>query len=186
MTPPPHPSRRGFLALSGAAAAGVALGACGGEDDEPRRPRGAADGGLLNAALDLEYSMIEAYRVGLGLVDGDAARSIRGFLGQEREHARRLTQEVRRLGGEPRPPKLREEYLRSFPELRSGRDALRFAVDLKNAAVRTYLDSVPKLARRRLRPLAASIAANEAEQMSILLGELGRDPVPEAFVTGKS
>ena len=186
MPSPPDPSRRGFLALSGAAAAGVALAACGGDDDEPRRPRGAADGGLLNAALDLEQSMIEAYRIGLGLVDRSAAGSMRAFLAQERRHAARLAREVRRLGGEPRPPKTREEYLRSFPELRSGRDALRFAVDLKNIAVRTYLDSVPKFARVRLRPLAASIAANEAEQMSVLLAELGRDPVPEAFVTGKS
>ena len=186
MPPPLDPSRRGFLALSGAAAAGMVLGACDGGDDEPRRPRGAADGGLLNVALDLEHSMIAAYRVGLRLVDGDAAGSMRAFLRQERAHARRLAREVERLGGEPRPPKLREEYLRSFPALRSGRDALRFAVDLKNIAVRTYLDSVPKLARRRLRPLAASIAANEAAQMSVLLAELGRPPVPEAFVTGKS
>lgn len=186
MPPPLDPSRRGFLALSGAAMAGATLGACDGGDDEPRRPRGAADGGLLNAALDLELSMIEAYRIGLGLVEGEAAGSMRAFLEQERRHARRLTREVERLGAEPRRPKLREEYLRSFPELRSGRDALRFAVDLKNAAVRTYLDSVPKFARRRLRPLAASIAANEAEQMSVLLEELGRNPLPEAFVTGKS
>ena len=186
MTRPLDPSRRGFLALSGAAAASLALGACADGDDEPRRPRGAADGGLLNVALDLEHSMIAAYGMGLELVDREAARAMRRFLAQEREHARRLAREVERLGGKPRRPKLREEYLRSFPALRDGRDALRFAVDLKNAAVRTYLDSVPKFARRRLRPLAASIAANEAEQMSVLLAELGRPPAPEAFVTGKS
>ncbi|HEX2232720.1 MAG TPA: DUF4439 domain-containing protein, partial [Thermoleophilaceae bacterium] len=105
---------------------------------------------------------------------------------QERAHADRLAAIIHERGGETNPPKTPEEYARSFPALRSGRDALRFAVDLENAAIRLYLEAIPFLSEPELRQTAAAIATSEAGHAALLRGELGRPPAPDAFVTGRS
>lgn len=45
---------------------------------------------------------------------------------------------------------------------------------------------MPKLSDGRLRGTAAAILTNEAEHVSVLLGAMGRPPVPAAFVTGRT
>lgn len=179
-------SRRQLLGLGGAAA--VAAG-CGGDSGAPRSGRAEAralDLRLIGSALDLENTVIAAYAAGARLVSGAAARATRAIAAQEREHAARLAGLVRDLGGLPNPPRTPEEYARSFPRLREGDDVLRFAVDLENAAVRFYHESLPKLTSPELRRLAAAIATNEAEHAALLRLELGRPPVPDAFATGRS
>jgi len=51
-------------------------------------------------------------------------------------------------------------------------------------AIAAYLDALPKLSSPDLRATAAAIVTTEAEHVSVLLGALGRPPVPTAFVTG--
>ncbi|HYP47009.1 MAG TPA: ferritin-like domain-containing protein [Thermoleophilaceae bacterium] len=176
-------SRRTLLAGAGVA---VALGACG-EDDAPRREAGARSAGdarLLNRALALEHTAVAAYDLGAQLVRARELGPWRAIAEQEREHARRLSQLVRERGGRPAQARLPEEYERSFPRLRTPGDALRFAADLENRIVRSYLESLAKLRDPALRRLAAAIATSEAEHL-VLLGELrGVDPAPDAFVTG--
>ena len=62
---------------------------------------------------------------------------------------------------------------------------LRFAVDLENTAIAAYIDALPKLGKGDLRATAAAIIANEAEHVAVLLGALGMEQVPGAFVFGK-
>ena len=169
-------SRRQLLGLGGSVAV---LASCGGGSEPRRRGRSEAEAldlKLVGSALDLEHTVI----------GGAARRATRTIAEQEREHAGRLEQAVRALGGRPNPPKTREEYARAFPRLREGDDALRFAVDLENAAVRFYLESLPKLTSPALRRLAGAIATNEAQHAAVLRGELGRPQAPDAFVTGRS
>lgn len=187
-------SRREFLRLTGLAGVGgsVLLASCGGDDEvelgTPRVSPVERDVRILNSALDLEYAVVSAYQAGVGLLRGQALESGRRFLGHEREHVDRLRRSIRDLGGTPNRPRRNEEYLRQFPNLRTQRDALRFAVDLENAVVEAYVDAIPRISSPDLRTVGASILANEAEHVSALLGVLNPgDPaaqVPQAFVTG--
>jgi rubrerythrin len=177
--------------LAGGASAGSAalVAACGGGGAKrPSKAEAARalDLKLVGSALDLEHTVIAAYAAGEALVRGGARRATRAIVEQEREHAARLATLVRDLGGLPNPPKTREEYARGFPRLRSSADALRFGVDLENAAVRFYLESLPHLSSPLLRRVAASIATSEAGHAALLRGELERPPAPDAFVTGRS
>jgi rubrerythrin len=189
-------SRRDFFRLTGLTAAGgsvVFLAACG-DDDEP--PPGAdedqgaseRDIEILNAALDLENTAIAAYTAGAALLKGPVLKLGKQFLGHEREHAGGLTQAIRDLGGTPNKAKSADEYARSFPNLKTQEDVLRFAVDLENMAVRAYVDAIPKLSSGDLRQTGAAIVSNEAEHIAVLLGALNPNQpakqVPDAFVTG--
>lgn len=182
-------TRRELLGAAGAGGSAALLLGCGGDGE------GAGGGGderialdrkLAGSALELEYTLLAAYAAGAELLRGDARRGAQRIAEQEREHAARLTGEVRRLGGRPNLPKTPEEYARAFPRLRRQADVLRFAIDLENAAVRFYLESLPKLGDRDLRLLAAAIATNEAQHAAVLRAPLGRVQVPDAFVTGRS
>ena len=185
ITTMPTASRRAFL---GAAGGAVLLAACGGEGDS----RGVGgrpderDVGVLNSVLALENAVIAAYTDGVDLLRGRSARHMRTILGHEREHAAALARAVVELGGTPARPKTAEEYRRGFPRLRGPRDVLVFAVDLEELTVKRHTDAVARLTRGNLRQTVGAIATNEAEHLSVVLGELGRPRVPEAFVTGKS
>ncbi len=176
-------SRRALLA---AGAGAVLMAGCGGGEG-PRAPDGGErDVGVLNSVLALENAVIAAYSTGAGLVRGRAARAMGRVLEQEREHAAALARAVKDLGGTPARPKSAAEYAQGYPRLREGRDVLLFAVDLEELFVKRYVDAVARLTRGELRQTAGSIAANEAEHLSVVLEALGRPAAPEAFVTGKS
>lgn len=187
-------SRRQFLRAAGLAGlgAGVLAAGCGGDEEvelgAPRVSPAERDVRILNSALDLEFTAIAAYTAGLGLLQGEALRAGRELLRHEREHAARLRQAIRDLGGTPNRPRRNEEYVRQFPNLQAQRDMLRFGVDLENAVVEAYVDAIPRISSSELRQTAAAIVASEAEHASLLLGILNPgDPlaqVPQAFVTG--
>lgn len=183
-------SRKDFLRLAGLAA-GALLVSCGDDEIELGAPRASAaerDVRILNSALDFEFTAVAAYTAGLELLRGAARRSGLEVLGHERQHAARLQRAIRDLGGTPNRPRRDEEYARQFPNLRSARDVLRFGVDLENAVIEAYVDTIPRLSSPDLRQAAAAIVASEAEHAALLLGLLNPgDPLaqaPQAFVTG--
>ena len=183
-------TRKQLLGAGAAASSAALVSACGGGGSSPHRSsRSQAqtlDLKLVGAALDLEHTLVAAYAAGADLLRGSARRAAREIVEQEHEHARRLAGLVRDLGGEPNPPKTKEEYARSFPRLSDRAEALRFGVDLENSAVRFYLEALPHMSTPGLRRLAASIATSEAGHAALLRGEFGRTQVPDAFVTGRS
>jgi len=184
-------SRRTFLGAAGAGIGGtsaVLLAACGTGEDASTAVGGSIeeDIDLLNGALELEQSAVVAYARGAKLLSGGALEFAELFAGQEAEHAEALERLIEELGGTPAEERPEEDYADELglDKLRSADDMLRFAVDLENTAVATYTDAVAKLSSPDARRKAFAIVANEAEHLSVLLGELGEPQVPDAFVTG--
>jgi len=175
--------------MSGVSVAGgsaMFLAACGGDDtDTPATgpdESDAADVEILNSALDLELMAVAAYKAGAMLLTGEVLAVGRQFLEHEQEHADGLATAIKDAGG--RPNRSKPSY--DFPQLKSQTDVLRFAVDLENTAIAAYIDALPKLGKGDLRATASAIVANEAEHVAVLLGALGEQQVPDAFVVGKA
>ncbi len=183
-------SRRRLFGMAGATLAGGSaslLAACGDDTKNPNVQTGPdesddADVEILNSALDLELMAVAAYKAGAGRLRGGTLQIAQGFLEQEQAHVDALAAAIRDLGGTPNEP--RSDY--EFPRLRTQRDVLRFAVDLENTAIASYIDLLPKLSQGELRATAAGILTCEAEHVSVLLGALGEPQVPGAFVTGRA
>ena len=177
-------SRRRFFHASGVATAGgsaALLAACGGGSGKSQSKAATeTDIAVLNSAIDLENTAIAAYTAGAPLLKGELLKLGREFLGQEKEHADALSTAVTHLGGHPSRPKAAYD----FPRVRTQRDVLLLANMIEHQAIAAYLDALPKLSSPDLRATAAAIVTTEAEHVSVLLGALGRPPVPTAFVTG--
>jgi rubrerythrin len=180
-------SRRRFFHMSGVSVAGgsaMFLSACG---DDTKHPvigpdeSDEADVEILNSALDLELMAVAAYKAGAARLKGDVLAIGKLFLEQEQEHADGLMAAIEHAGG--RANKAKSSY--DFPELRSQTDVLRFAIDLENTAIAAYIDALPKLGKGDLRATASAIISNEAEHVAVLLGALGEQQVPDAFVVGR-
>jgi rubrerythrin len=187
-------SRRTFIRLTGATFLGgsaAAIAACGGgkkQDTETTvsTTQAQGDAAVLNAALELEYTAIAAYEIGIGMLKGRALADAREFLAHEREHAAALTRAVADLGTEPVKPRAKTAYAAGFPRIKSATDFLDFALDIESTAVAAYLDSLAALNTDPLRAEMASIMTNEAEHLAVISGLLRRPQVPNAFVTGES
>jgi rubrerythrin len=183
-------SRRRFFEMSGIGFAGgsaMFLTACADDTKSPHATTAPdesdeADVEILNSALDLELMAVAAYKAGAAHLKGDVLQVGKLFLEQEQEHADGLVSAIKDAGGVPNRAK--SSY--DFPRLRSQQDVLRFAIDIENTAIAAYIDALPKLGKGDLRATAAAIVANEAEHIAVLLGALGEQQVPDAFVVGKA
>jgi len=180
-------SRRRFFHMSGVSVAGgsaMFLSAC---SDDTKTPvvgpdeSDEADVEILNSALDLELMAVAAYKTGAAKLNGEVLAVGKLFLEQEQEHADGLMAAIKDAGGKPNRAKASYD----FPALGSQTDVLRFAIDLENTAIAAYIDALPKLGEGDLRATAAAIISNEAEHVAVLLGALGEEQVPDAFVVGK-
>jgi rubrerythrin len=183
-------SRRRFFQYAGvslASGSAVFLSACSDDTKLPQSEIGPdesdeADVEILNSALDLELMAVAAYMTGAGRLKGELLQVAKHFLEQEQEHADGLASAIKDAGGKPNRAK--SSY--DFPSLRSQQDVLRFAIDFEHTAIAAYIDALPKLGKADLRATAAAIMANEAEHVSVLLGALGEEQVPDAFVVGRA
>jgi rubrerythrin len=178
------------MAGSLAFAAGALVASCGGSDSKSRSvatvstTQAESDAAILGALLDQEYDAIAAYTLLATKLHGGALASARRFAGHERQHADALARAIGRLGAAPAPPRPQTEYAAGFPKLRGERDALSLALDVETTAVAAYADALGKLATDSVRVTAAAILTTEAEHAAVVLGDLGRPQVPQAFVTG--
>jgi rubrerythrin len=183
-------SRRTFIGLSGAGLAGpaVLLGGCGSGEDASTDVSGSPeeDIDLLGTALELERSAAVAYERGAELLAGEALELAQQFAGQEREHADVLVDAIEKLGGTPAEELSDDDYAEQLGvgKLKSQEDVFTFGVDLENTEITTYNDAVAKLSTPEIRRTVYTIVANEAQHLTVLLGELGEPQVPDAFVTG--
>ncbi len=181
-------SSAAFLAACGGGGGGASSAAGQGEgaplapatQPEPRGTAGSRDVALLNGALDLENMAIAAYDAVLPRLRGPARVLALRLQDQERAHADGLSEAILQLGGTPSKP----QPTYSFPRLRGQAAALRFATGIENRAIAAYMRTLPRLTSPDLRGTAAAIVTDEAEHLAVLLGELGRPQLPQAFVTG--
>jgi Ferritin-like domain len=170
-------------ALGGCAA--LAIASCGGGDPPPSEgPRPGSGAALLGSLLALERAVMAAYEASANVLRGDALRLSREIHGLEEEHARRLEQAIRTLGGEPPAGRPAAEYERGFPRLTGEAAALRFLEDLEERQVRAYLEALTELPELELRRMAAEIGADEGEQLAVVRVLAGGPPSPHPFETG--
>ena len=163
------------------------LVACGDDTKNPNIDTGpdesdTADVELLNTALDLELESIEAYKAGAAGLRGRDLQTVQGFLEQEQEHADTLAAAIVDLGGVANKGKRRY----AFPQLRSEREVLRFAVGFEHNLIAAYIDLLPKISPGRTRSTISAILTCEAEHVAVLSGALGEPQVPAAFVVGQA
>jgi hypothetical protein len=182
-------TRRGLLHGAGVAFAGgsgALLAACGGSDDRATTQSGGIEGsaddvGVLERALAVELTMVDAYSRGAVLLRGSMRAAGEAFLAQEQEHADVLTKAVTQLGGDATARRLPIDYatLRGRPQV------LELWRRLEALAIATYADTIPKLSTGALRATIGTISTCEAEHAAVILGALGRPQAPEAFVRGR-
>ncbi len=148
----------------------------------------AADGdeAVLSRAVGLEQTAVVAYgaALGAGTLGPDLQATVRRIRGQERQHAAALTAALRKLGGSPpRPPRPGE--IRGLRALRTQNEIAAFAIELENMVVAAYYQGQQKLREPALLRTTAQIMASEGQHLVVLRQALGRDPVPQAFETGR-
>jgi rubrerythrin len=144
------------------------------------------DATVLAAAIGLEQIAVVAYdtAAGSGLLDEATTGVAELFRDQEQEHADGLTTALEALGGSaPEPPTA--DSIEGLSGLRSQEEVANFAIELETMAVAAYYDAHGKLETPELLSAGASIMANEAQHLVLLRQALGRDPSPDAFVTGQ-
>lgn len=139
---------------------------------------------ILNTALGLEHQAIAAYQVGAesGLLDKPVLALAVQFQGHHKAHAEVLAGTVSKLGGTPVEAMDAAGYGFPVGDLKAQADVLRFAAGLEKGAASAYLGAVPQFANRDLAKAAASILGDETMHWAVLLGALGENPVPAAFI----
>lgn len=186
-------SRRWLLRGAGAAAGGAAallIAACGGSGKVAAQTGTTTsattpqfhsrDIDLLNHLLELEHITVAAYTAGIPLLAPAGRMAGQRFLTQELSHAGEVSGLVRQAGGVA--VKAREGYDLGDP--RNGDDVLRLLHELERSQIAAYLQAIPKISLASTRAALASVMANDAQHISVLRSQLGRQPVPSALVTG--
>lgn len=186
-------SRRWLLRGAGAAAGGAAallIAACGGSGKVAAQTGTTTsattpqfhsrDIDLLNHLLELEHITVAAYTAGIPLLAPAGRMAGQRFLTQELSHAGEVSGLVRQAGGVA--VKAREGYDLGHP--RNGDDVLRLLHELERSQIAAYLQAIPKISLASTRAALASVMANDAQHISVLRSQLGRQPVPSALVTG--
>lgn len=169
----------GTLAL--ALAAG--LSACGVGSGSTTDRKG--DLAVWNEVLARQLAAVDAYGEALPLLRGAELATARRFRGQEQEHVDATTKTIRSLEGEADPPAETVEA----GELKSAADAWHFLYELESATIDLELSAVAKLTIAWPRPLAAAMAANQAQRLVLIRRALGAgrtELVPNAFETGET
>ena len=169
--------------LGGGAA--LALASCGGGDPAPSAgPQAGSGAGLLGSLAALEHAAAAAWTAIGEQLHGEASGYARQIRKRELRHAERLSELIRKLGGEPPAGRSAKEYAAMFPRMRTRADALHFATDLEERLVRAYLDALRSLPDEDQRRAAAEIAAEEAEDLAVVHVLSGAPAAPQPFVTG--
>jgi hypothetical protein len=144
----------------------------------------AADVEVLNTLLAQELTTIDAYERGIPLLRGQLRAAGRQFRGQAQAHVDALTKAVRGLGGETDAEVAELEV----PAPQSHIEALVFLYEAENAAIAQALDAAPRLEFAAPRTLAAALAGNHSQHLTVLRQGFGVGPatsVPQPFENGE-
>jgi hypothetical protein len=166
-------SRKGFFALAGAGAAGVLAG-CGGDDDEEREARTAADLEIVRYVLQLERVEVafwdQASQRG-NLRQVGAASLATAIARNERQHVEVLERWARRLEGDGGEP-VRTDFgavLAAGPQ-----EVVRTGATLENLAAAAYLGQLNRIQDRNLLAAMLGIQSVEGRQAAAVNRLAGR------------
>jgi len=172
------------VALALASAALFAPG-CGGESDQSAAEAEKDDIAILNTALGYAMVTVDAYTQALPLLRGEDLTLARELRAQQQEHLNAITKAIRGLGGRADPEPIAVPLIAP-----ADRDAaLSLAYERVSAAIAEAAAAIANLNSSWPRALLTSIAANEAQQLTLLrqaLGAEGAASVPEAFENGET
>ncbi|MEA2178534.1 MAG: hypothetical protein QOG77_1831 [Solirubrobacteraceae bacterium] len=190
-------SRKGFLRMAGAGAAGslaLLIAACG--DDKAKssssttsttdsKPSSSSDADMkgdleiLNYALTLEFLEADFYAqvIDSGLAKGDIAELAKAIGQTEQGHVDALTKTIKSLGGKPAT----KPETKFQPVLDKGLDTvLQTAATVENLGAAAYLGQAPRIKNKEILAAALSIHSVEARHAAGLNLLVGRG------FTGKS
>ena len=164
--------RRGFFALGGAGAAGLALAACGTEVEEPNDER---DIEILAAALTGEENAASALKTAQPSA-GAEEETVRALAQQAEAHATRLQDLLADLNATP-------EGEFGIPESDGLDGALLAAGEQTNIAIAAYARGAGQLTEE-FRADALELIVAAGARLAVLAELLGIEPAPFAFATG--
>jgi rubrerythrin len=148
------------------------------------------DAQILEGAIGLEQTAVFAYAAAYD--SGELAPGPKGvarlFRDQEQEHADGLIAALEALGGTPPAKPTRVGQVNGLAEAAAGgqKAIIEFAVALEEMAVAAYYEAAQKLKDAKLIQTGASIMGNEGQHLVVLRLALKRNPVPNAFETGRA
>ncbi len=164
-------SRRGFLALGGTGAAGVALSACGTIADQ----RDDASPSELNTAqANAETALAAAYsQAASALPKGEERAALESFAAAAAKRTDAFGGATAQAGDTPPPD--------GGPD---SPEALDGAIHAANAAIAAHRQAAGLLDTTEDRAQASSFLVACAAELAAVNGFAGKDEVPFAFVTG--
>lgn len=145
-------------------------------------------GELIAAAVGLEQRAVVTYETAAtaDALERPVRALARSFARQEQQHAAALSDSLQGYGDDAPAKPAAADIGGLEAAIRGGGDAFaRFAAELEQRTIGFYYDAIAKIENPTLLATVVRIAANEAQHLTVLRRQLGRDPAPEAFVTGR-
>lgn len=140
---------------------------------------------ILNKAIETERFAIAVYEIalGTGLLGKDAAQLAKIFQHHHGEHAAKVYETIKNLGGEPVKLMPLEEHAKKLPQtLVDEKSIIRYALNLEKEATIIYLNTISEFENRKVAQAAASILGEEAMHWTALRSALGLTPVHISFI----
>lgn len=140
---------------------------------------------ILNQALSAERFAIAAYEIaaGTGLLSEGVIQVAKTFQNHHGQHASKINETIKSLGGEAVKPLSQDEYANKLPStLVDEKSIIHYALTLEKGAAITYLNAIPEFENKKIAQAAASILGDEAMHWAALRNALGLIPVHISFV----
>lgn len=140
---------------------------------------------ILNQALGAERFAIAAYEIAAstGLLSEGVIQVAKTFQTHHGQHAAKISETIKSLGGEAIKPLPQEEYAKKLPStLVDEKSIIHYALTLEKGAAITYLNAIPEFENKKIAQAAASILGDEAMHWTALRNALGLAPVHISFI----
>src|SRR5258706_10870811 len=169
------PARRAFLTgTSKVALSAAAILLLAGKDTLAQAMGGpvAADVGILNVALGLEFEAINAYQLGAqsGLLQKPVLDVAVKFQSDHKGHRDALIATIQKMGGKPVEEKKLDDYAKALKAdtLKGQADVLALAASLELGATNAYLGVIPAFKDAQLAKVAGRLAADQTMHWTVL------------------
>lgn len=140
---------------------------------------------ILNKALSAEQFAVAAYELAAntGLLSEGVIQVAKTFMSHHGQHAHKIHETIKSLGGEAVKPLPQDEYAKKLPSsLIDEKSVVHYALTLEKGAAITYLNAIPEFENHKIAQAAASILGDEAMHWTTLRNALGLSPVHISFI----